>query len=1524
MRADRQTSVYARVITVAAWLVLGVASNAAAAETARANSAVIDSGHFAEPLVKTSETKPAEDEALADAIQAYVHRARPDDLTALTGFLASYPHTGWSAAIWTNLGLSYLHYGYFSRALDAWGKAWLEGRDASTADARLLVDRAIGEQARLYASLGQFDQLQRLFDDIGSRPIAGSATEAVQEAREELLLVKKDPRHLYLCGPMALKALLLARGASYDQVRWLDRYRATPKGTSLATVAKLATELKLNYRIVFRRPGQPIPDQAIVHWKVGHFAAIIGHANGRIHVADPVFPGEELWITPAAMDAEASGYMLVPIDNDIKSWRAASDQEAGMVWGKGPTSGTQPGRPGGPPANPPPAKPCPLCLYNIAESTVALTLSDVPVGYDPPIGPSTKATISYDQREDSQPANFSYFNVGQKWTLNWLTYITDDPTNPGANVSRFMAGGGAFYYSGYDGATGRFPAQDTDGSILVLGSQVGGSYKLQMPDGAVEVYSHSDGATSYPRTIFLTDEIDPQGNALHFTYDANQRLIDITDATGRHTTLSYEIASRPNIVTKITDPFGRSAKLAYDGYGRLISITDIIGLTSRFSYDANSLVNVLTTPYGTTTFAYTAPGTSGPPRFLDVTDPLGNHEREEWLEPAPVDASDPANTVPVGMPLTPENDFHQYRDSFHWDKDQYISAGCAPAGGCDYSKARNTHFAHYGNLKSNTIESIKEPLENRVWYQYPGQPDSYHTGTYDKPIAIARVLDDGSTQLRTFSYDTAGYFYPTQAVDPIGRTTNIIYANHIDIQAVTQKTENGNTAVIAQYTYNGRHRILSKVDAAGQLTTFRYNPAGQLVAMTDPLLHETQYTYDGNGNLSQILNANAAIARAYTFDAYNRVATASDSEGWQISYSYDAADRPVQMSYPDGTSERLTYNKLELASFQDRLGRTWRYGYDANGNLTTITDPLGHQSLLSYSPNGHLTSLTDFNGNATKWAYDIQGRLISKQYADNSALVYSYEGTTSRIKSRTDALGQIKNYTYDIDDLIKNVSYVNAVNPTPSVSYSYDPFFARIVSMTDGVGVTQYKYGAVGEVGGLLVSQSSGPLAAATIDLNYDELGRVVSRTVAGSGPEGFQYDALGRLSSHTSDLGTFAYSYLGQTGQMVARSLNGSGAMLKTTWNYLSNVDDRRLSEVDNFGLTASQYSKFVIASDASGQITSVDENSDTASVYPGASSQSASYNNLNQITNLSGQNLSYDGNGNLTSDGIRTYNWDAESRLVEVDYVAQPGKSTTFSYDGLNRRISIGTISAGGGSPVVTSYLWCGDAPCQARDATGSTVREYFSEGEFLSGVAPASYYYGVDQIGSVRRVFASAAEAPAYSYDPYGNPLQGTAALTDYRYAGLFFNTDSDLGLTLYRAYRPGFGRWLSRDPLGETADGGRNLYTYANGDPLNLVDPLGLCGDKPSKQDCISRCAELTLPTRNHGGSFDQCVAHCTGKGRHPQWDDEFPDLYPPNEGDNSNLKSVAAVGAAALVVGAGLILVPEVTIPALVIGGAAAR
>ena len=269
--------------------------------------------HLPEPLVATGPTSTAEDEALLRAVEIWGGRPNPDDFSALTGFLTTHPRSAWRVAVLTNLGIVYRHYGYFSRAFDAWAAAWQEGKTATAPRPRALVDRAVGELVRLDAELGRKDELTALLAEIGGRPVGGPGTAMVQFGRDTLRVMNTDPKHLYNCGPIALKTLLLAQHANASEVFFLNWVRADgPKGTSLAEVAVLAQKAHAALMPVFRKPGEPVPVPSIAHWRVGHFAAIVGARNGRFEVRDPTFGHQGLWVTQAALDAEASGYFLVP------------------------------------------------------------------------------------------------------------------------------------------------------------------------------------------------------------------------------------------------------------------------------------------------------------------------------------------------------------------------------------------------------------------------------------------------------------------------------------------------------------------------------------------------------------------------------------------------------------------------------------------------------------------------------------------------------------------------------------------------------------------------------------------------------------------------------------------------------------------------------------------------------------------------------------------------------------------------------------------------------------------------------------------------------------------------------------------------------------------------------------------------------------------------------------------------------------------------------------------------------------
>src|SRR5579875_3160352 len=110
----------------------GILSAPALAETPTERvSAAIQAMHFAEPLVRAAPTTNVEDQALLQALVAHGQRVSPEDRSSLTAFLSLHPDSGWAPAIWTNLGLSYLHEGRFSLALEALQKAWETGKGAT-------------------------------------------------------------------------------------------------------------------------------------------------------------------------------------------------------------------------------------------------------------------------------------------------------------------------------------------------------------------------------------------------------------------------------------------------------------------------------------------------------------------------------------------------------------------------------------------------------------------------------------------------------------------------------------------------------------------------------------------------------------------------------------------------------------------------------------------------------------------------------------------------------------------------------------------------------------------------------------------------------------------------------------------------------------------------------------------------------------------------------------------------------------------------------------------------------------------------------------------------------------------------------------------------------------------------------------------------------------------------------------------------------------------------------------------------
>src|SRR5437879_3181110 len=86
--------------------------------------------------------------------------------------------------------------------------------------------------------------------------------------------------------------------------------RSSSNGFSLAQLEAMANESGMIFRMATRHPRASMPVPCVLYWKVGHYAAMVKEDHGHYLVKDPTF-AYDIWISPAALDAESSGYFLI-------------------------------------------------------------------------------------------------------------------------------------------------------------------------------------------------------------------------------------------------------------------------------------------------------------------------------------------------------------------------------------------------------------------------------------------------------------------------------------------------------------------------------------------------------------------------------------------------------------------------------------------------------------------------------------------------------------------------------------------------------------------------------------------------------------------------------------------------------------------------------------------------------------------------------------------------------------------------------------------------------------------------------------------------------------------------------------------------------------------------------------------------------------------------------------------------------------------------------------------------------------
>ena len=202
--------------------------------------------------------------------------------------------------------------------------------------------------------------------------------------------------------------------------------------------------------------------------------------------------------------------------------------------------------------------------------------------------------------------------------------------------------------------------------------------------------------------------------------------------------------------------------------------------------------------------------------------------------------------------------------------------------------------------------------------------------------------------------------------------------------------------------------------------------------------------------------------------------------------------------------------------------------------------------------------------------------------------------------------------------------------------------------------------------------------------------------------------------------------------------------------------------------------------------------------------------------VAGAPGHSVAYtwDARGNLLADGTFTYTYSAAGRMVRAESITAT-LVYTYNADGLRvaQFQSVASVQS------VDTFTWDWATP----------VPELLSDGEslYLIGYDTLGWQNGddwmfvlPDALGSVRQeTDAAGAVTVAREWSPYGEEVGG--AQTGLGFTGEWYDANVELTYLRARWYDGTMGRFTQQDPLRLE----KNLYAYANLNPVMFVDPSG---------------------------------------------------------------------------------------------------
>jgi len=793
---------------------------------------------------------------------------------------------------------------------------------------------------------------------------------------------------------------------------------------------------------------------------------------------------------------------------------------------------------------------------------------------------------------------------------------------------------------------------------------------------------------------------------------------------------------------------GESVQFARDAQGRITHITDPAGNTQVYGYDTNGNLSAFTDrTTNTTTLQYSS--TPSPHLLRDILDARGVRAvRSEYDESGRLIRQTDAD----GNPIVFTHDIENRRETVT-DRLGHV-------------------VVHEYDDRGNVVRTI-DAMTNVTIHVYDD---------LDNEIATVDALG----HVTTFTYDGRGNKLTETLLrqgsggqaDSFSNTVTYTY-NALN-QPLTITDARGNTT---WYIYDARGNLVQEIDALDNVTTYAYDTRGNMLSRTDALSNRWEYGYDTLGRqTSAVVRSQASSVErqeSFTYDANGNQLTRTwqvSSVEFQVSNTYDSANRLISVVQPDGSVTRTLYNPIGKESARiDALGRETAYEYNDRGNLVLTTYPDGTTESAEYDEEGRKVSSTDRLGRTTEYVYDALGRLTDTIQADGGTQSTVYD-EIGRVVTSIDALGNETHYEYeDCPCSGRQATVIDALGH--ETDYDYDENGNRIAMLDANGHETRFEYDALNRQTNIVFHDGTSKATA------YDVLGRRIAETDQAGLTTQYRYDALGRLTNVVDALSQVTSYGYDQQGNLVAQT-DANGHTTTFEYDSMGRRVKRTLPEgqVETYAYDA--VGNMTNKVDFNGRVTTYDfdrMNRMTARIPDasfGASNIVFGYNAMGQRTNMSDQS------------GVTTYAYDSRDRLVEK---ATPQGTLAYGYDAQGNLTNIVIMDQASSVQGQVSYSYdpLNRLHTVLDPRIGLTVYNYDNVGNLQSFIYPngVSHAYQYDELNRLTNMSVAHLATPiagyAYALNPSGHRTQvrelgGRTAI--YGYDNLYRLTQETISGTL----------------------------------------------------------------------------------------------------------------------------------------------